>query len=367
VDAKGEKKEVPQHDLLKLLQKPNEFMSQQELFESLVAFLLISGNAYLDMSAPYANRPPMELWPLRSDRLQVVPDAVDFIKGYNYKIGETSTFLDKNRVSHLKFFNPLDDFYGLSPIEVAARGIDNDNAANAWNNSLLTNGARPTGALSTEETLTEVQYDRLDEQMSKNVGKNNAGKTLILEGGLKWQDMSLSPRDMDFINSKKMSILEICAAFQVPPEVVGYGENKTYANYEEARKALYEDAILPILDKLRDKLNSTLVIKYGDNLYLDYDKDSIEALKENSDIKAARIREDYKNGVITLNEARAARGYEELPGGDTHLIPGSVWVVDENNNLILGPKQGEQNPKDDPGSNDPKEGEGKKGRFFTVM
>lgn len=361
VDSQGERKEIGSHELLKLLNKPNEFMSRSEFIEAFAAYALISGNSYMDMVGPNDNAAPKELWVYRPDRMTIATHPTEFISGYVYTIGGDKIPLDKKRVAHLKFFSPIDDFYGLGPLQVGARGIDNDNAANAWNNSLLTNGARPGGALVTEEVLTEAQYTNLKSELDNNYrGAQNAGKPLLLEGGLKWQEMSLSPREMDFVSSKKMSILEICAAFGVPPEVVGYGESKTYSNYQEARKALYEDAVIPMLDKIRDKFNSSLVPKFGDNIILDYDRDGIEALKENSDTEANRVREDYNKGLISLNEAREARGYGTIPGGDVHLIPGNNWVVDENNNVILQPKRDTQSDNGD-------EGQTKSGGFFLTV
>lgn len=320
VDSKGKRKEIEQHDLLNLLNKPNEFMSRQEFFEAIVGFALIAGNSYIDMVGPNDAAPPRELWPLRPDRMSVVPDAGKFIKGYIYQLGDQKVVRDKRRISHLKYFNPIDDFYGLSPIEVAARGIDNDNAANEWNNALLTNGARPSGALVTPDTLTESQYENLKNEMNNSYsGAKNAGKPMLLEGGLQWVDMALSPKDMDMLNSKKLSRVEICAAFGVPPEIVGDKEHATYSNYQEARRALYEDAVLPMLDRIRDKLNADLVIKFGDNLYLDYNKDVIEPLQENRDAVYKRAGQAFKDDLLTKNEARNEMGYEDVEGGDVYF------------------------------------------------
>ena len=317
VDSKGKRKEIEQHDLLNLLNKPNEFMSRQEFFEAYIGYALIAGNSYLDMVGPNDASPPRELWPMRPDRMGVIPHQNRFVKGYVYQIGDQKIALDKRRVSHLKYFNPINDFYGLSPIEVAARGIDNDNAANEWNNALLSNGARPSGALVTPDTLTEAQYNNLKSEMDHSYsGAKNAGKPMLLEGGLQWVDMALSPKDMDMLNSKKLSRVEICAAFGVPPEVVGDKEHATYSNYQEARRALYEDAVLPMLDRVRDKLNADLVVKFGDNLYLDYNKDSIEALQENRDAVYKRAMEAYNSDLLTRNEARHEMGYEDTPDGD---------------------------------------------------
>jgi HK97 family phage portal protein len=355
---KNKKEEIDTHKLLDLLYKPNEFMSKQEFFESIAAYLLLSGNSYLESNGPDFG-PPMELFPLRPDRMVILPDAKNFVAGYEYTVGANKFRWDASKVGHIKLFSATSDFYGLSPIEVAAQGIDNDNAAKTWNNSLLNNGARPSGALVTEQALSEFQYNNLKSELDKNVrGAKNSGKPMLLEGGLKWQDMSLSPRDMDFIQSRKMSRLEICAAFNVPPEMVGDKEHATYSNYTEARQAFYMEGVLPNLDKIRDKLNAWLVPKFGEKLYLDYDIDSIEALQENSDTKAARIRADYQAGILMLNEARTANGWEEMPSGNIYLIPGNVWVMDEKGEMVLGPKQG---AGQDGGGNDP----GQKSFFLT--
>jgi HK97 family phage portal protein len=334
--------EIEDHPLLDLLKNPNEFQGQYDFFESMVAFLLIAGDSYVDMNGP-DNGPPQEMWTMRPDRLAIVPDDNNFIGYYQYNVISMIVDIPKERVMHIKYFNPMDDFYGLSPVEVAARGIDNDNAANAWNNALLTNGARPTGAMVTESILSDPQYEKLKGEIDNQYkGAKNAGKPMLLEGGLKWQEMGLKPKDMDFINSKKLSRVEICAAFGVPPEIVGDKEHATYSNYQEARKALYEDAVLPMLNRIRDKFNMSLVKKFGDNLYLDYDIDEVEALQENADSKAARIVKEYQGGVITLNEARDALGQESVPNGDIYIIPGNVWVMNVNGKMELGPLQGQQ-------------------------
>lgn len=339
----GELKEITKHELLNLLNRPNEFQSRGEFIESLIAFILISGNSYIHMNGPTVGA-PRELWLWRPDRVKVIPHTNRFVAAYQYEVGEKIVKYDAKVVSHLKFFNPLNDFYGLSPIEVAARGIDNDNAANAWNNALLNNGTRPSGALITEEHLTDPQYDNLKKELDAQYkGTKNAGKPLLLEGGLKWQEMGLNPKDMDFINSKRLSRIEICTAFGVPPEIIGDSETKTYSNYQEARRALYEDAIIPMLDRIRDKLNSDLVPLFGDNLYLSYNKDEIEALQENRDAVYKRANESYKSGLLSKNEARQELGYEVVEGGDEFYeeptpISNEPKKSDKNDDFFLNKK-----------------------------
>ncbi|MGG3737205.1 phage portal protein [Aeribacillus pallidus] len=321
----GERKEIEQHDLLNLLDKPNPLMSRQDLMEHIIAFQLLAGNAYLQHAGPKVG-PPKELWVLRPDRVKIIADPVDLVAGYEYKIDDgLKQEFPADVVTHFKLFSALNDFYGLSPIQVAARGIDADNFANKWNASMFQNGARPSGAMITDNTLGDEQYKRLKEQIREQYsGSSNAGKPMLLEGGLDWKEMSLSPKDMDFIESKKMSRLEICAAFGVPPEIVGDMEHATYSNYQEARKAFYQETVIPILIKIRDRLNSTLVKKFGENLYLDIDKDGIDALQEERDKVWDRVIRAVDRGILMVNEARREMGYEEIEGGNVRYVPTNV-------------------------------------------
>lgn len=337
---RGNVREIESHPLLDLLQRPNPLQSKQEYTEAVVAFLLLSGNAYEEENGPNVG-PPKELWPLRPDRVRVLPDAEHLISGYRYEVNGRSLDFPAARIMHTKLFSALDDFYGLSPIAVAARGIDGDNAANAWNASMFQNGGRPSGALSTDNALTDDQYNRLQNQVNaKYTGTKNAGRPLLLEGGLRWQEMSLSPKDMDFIQSKKLSRLEICAAFGVPPELVGDHEHATYSNYQEARQAFYVETVLPILDKLRDKRNAHLVPQFGDGLYLDYDRDGIEALQESREKVWDRVLRAHAQGLLTDNEGRDALGYESVQGGNVRRIPMSVYLEGEDAPAAALPEDG---------------------------
>ncbi len=321
--------EIEAHELLDLLNKPNPLQSKHEFLESWAAFLLLSGNSYIEMNGP--NRGvPTELWPWRPDRTTIIPGGDNFIQAYRYTVNGRYVDVPAEKIIHNKFFSPLDDFYGLGPIQVAARVIDQDNAANTWNAALLQNSGRPSGAFLAKKPLNDKQFDRMKYQLRQEyAGANSAGKIMLLEGDVDWKEMSLSPKDMDFIESKKMNRLEICAAFGVPPELVGDHEHATYSNYKEARASFYIETVLPLLDKLIDKLNSQLVPLFGDDLLLAYDTDQIPALQENSEVKWKRAIEGLKNGMISVDEARQMVGYESIKGGNVRYIPATFIQVDE--------------------------------------
>jgi HK97 family phage portal protein len=156
---------------------------------------------------------------------------------------------------HLTFFNPLDDHYGLSPLEAAAMAVDTHNAAACWNKALLDNAARPSGALVYDggegAVLSTLQYERLKQEFADHYqGHGNAGRPLVLEGGLDWRPMSLTPRDMDFLEAKHAAAREIALAFGVPPMLLAIPGDNTYSNYQEANRVFWRQSVLPLASRI---------------------------------------------------------------------------------------------------------------------
>ena len=205
-NGKGDaRQEVKSHSVLSLLKNPNPYMNGSQFMENLITYRMISGNAYVLAIGPSGSA-PLELHLLRPDRVQVIAGRNGQPMGYQYETDNTIQYYmmhpvtGRSDILHLKTFNPLNDWYGLSPIEAAAYSIDQHNQSSQWNQSLMQNGARPSGALvvkGADGTLSEDQYRRLKHQMDEQYsGAMNAGRPLLLEGGLEWKEMSLSPKDM---------------------------------------------------------------------------------------------------------------------------------------------------------------------------
>lgn len=292
---------LAQHPLLTLLNHPNPLQGGAELFEALYSHRAIAGNAYLHAVGP-KDGAPLELYALRPDRVAVVPGQGGMPKAYRYTIDGRSmdiavdAITGQSRLLHVKTFHPLDDWYGLSPMEAAAYSIDQHNQCGAWNQSLLQNGARPSGALMVKTaegqpgTLSESQFTRLRSQLDEQFsGAANAGRPLLLEGGLEWKEMSLNPRDMDFINIKHSAARDVALAFGVPPQLLGIPGDNTYANLKEARMALWEQTVLPLLSSITDALNNWLAPMFDSALTLSLDQDAIPILAEKRDAYWARI------------------------------------------------------------------------------
>jgi HK97 family phage portal protein len=224
--------ELTSHPLLDLLARPNPRQDGATLVENIGAYLLLAGNAYVEAVSLPGNLAGeggdtvRELYALRPDRMRVVPGPDGWPQAYEYTVAGATVRFDQSAaqppILQLTFFNPLDDYYGLSPLEAAAIAVDTHNAAAKWNKALLDNAARPSGALvyagADGLVLADQQFARLKKELEDQYqGTANAGRPLLLEGGLDWKPMSLTPKDMDFMEAKHSAAREIALAFGVPP------------------------------------------------------------------------------------------------------------------------------------------------------
>jgi len=307
------------HPLLDLLSKPNPRQDGAAFVESVTAHLLLAGNAYIEHVA--LDGAVRELYALRPDRMKVVPGADGWPEAYEYSVAGRSLRFDQTAppppILHLSQFHPLDDHYGLSALEAAAIAVDTHNAAAAWNKALLDNAARPSGALvyagPEAWALTDNQVERLKGELEDHYqGAKNAGRPLLLEGGLDWKPMSLSPKDMDFLDAKHNAAREIALAFGVPPMLLGIPGDNTYANYQEANRALVRATVLPLAARLGAALAQWLSPAFGD-VRLAVDTDRIEALSTERSALWERVS---AAPFLTVNEKRAAVGYAPVEGGD---------------------------------------------------
>jgi len=310
----NEARELDTHPLLSLLMRPNARQSGSAFLETLIGHLLVAGNGYCEAAA--LDGVPRELHVLRPDRMKVVPGVDGWPEAYDYTVGADSVrFRQSGEVRpilHLTFFHPLDDHYGLSPLEAAAQALDVHNAASAWNKALLDNAARPSGALvySGPEgaNLSEEQFSRLKEELENQFsGPRNAGRPLLLDGGLDWKNMALSPKDMDFMEAKNGAAREIALAFGVPPMLLGIPGDNTYANYQEANRALWRQSVLPLLNRVLADIAHWLAPGFGESaLRLEPDLDRIEALSSEREALWRRIA---AADFLSDAEKRAAVGY----------------------------------------------------------
>ncbi|RAP39862.1 phage portal protein [Rhodovulum viride] len=309
------------HPVLELLKRPNPAQGRAELLEALYGQLLLSGNGYLEAVGGEGGL-PFELHVLRSDRMRLVPGADGWPVAYDYMVGARKHRFDMTGavppICHIKNFHPQDDHYGLSAMQAAATAIDVHNSASRWSKALLDNAARPSGAIvyhggDGQSTLSEEQYARLqDEMLSYHQGAANAGRPMLLEGGLDWKPMGFSPSDMEFQKTKEAAAREIATAFGVPPMLLGIPGEATYANYQEANRAFYRLTVVPLVAKVAGAVAEFLTHFGGGAVALRPDLDQVPALAAERDTQWKRISEaDF----LTEDEKRALLGLPRRPEG----------------------------------------------------
>lgn len=287
----------------------------QPLLETLAAQLLLHGNGFVQVVRDGAGK-PVELFALRPERVQVIVGADGWPEGYRYSVGDKELTLaveDEDgwpTLIHLRTFHPTDDHYGAGCLAAAAQAVAIHNAASTWNRALLENAARPSGALVLDagdgNTLTADQFDRLKVELHEAYqGAGNAGRPMLLEGGLRWQPLSLSPADMDFAGLKAAAARDIALAFGVPPMLLGLPGDNTYSNYREASRALWRLTLLPLAGKILGGLSEGLR-PWFPKLELAVDLDRVPALAEDRErlwaqVSAADFLEpDEKRALLGL-------------------------------------------------------------------
>ncbi len=309
------------HLVAKLLKKPNSEISGADFFTEIISSLLLYGNSYLFL-AGYNNSSVSGIYNLHSKAVDIItkenrPIAYRY-RAYGteklYHIDSTSRV---SRVLHFKNYHPSNHLYGLSSLSAASKSINLYSKTLDWNKALLKNAVKPSGALVFQDGngyLTDEQFERLQQQFYDNFsGSSNSGKPLVLEGGLKWQETNNAERFEKFLELKDSSARDIAIAFNIPPQLLGINGDNTYSNMQEARLALWEENIIPLLDKLSDGLSNWFSHWLEEDLLIDFDRDSISALierRENLWLKIASA------SFMTLNEKRSFVGLEGLKGGD---------------------------------------------------
>ena len=340
------------HPILSLLRRPNPTQSGVEYFQALYSFLLLSGNAYPVRND--VNGQPRELFLLRPDRIRIEPSKTMIPKSYHYMVSGTvvksydpDPVTGVSELKHIKQWNPLDDYYGLSPIMAGAVDIDNHNAVNKHNLNLLNNGARPSGAIifrpkddrGVPMQLTDGQRQSLNEDLQlRYQSPNNAGRPLLLEGDFDWREMGLSPKDMDYLQSKHVAAKDIALCFGVPSQLIGIPDAQTYTNVQEARLALYEETIIPLAKRVESDMNEWISPSFGEDISIRYDFDAIPAMTERRKMIYENVTQAVREGIISRNEARERLGLEPISGGDDVFIAANLFPL---GSTEVAPAEGE--------------------------
>jgi len=333
-------KEYDTHPLLDLLKHPNPLESRHSFLVHVVADILLDGNAFIEMVKTSPTAAPGRLWTQRPDMVQIQVGQARLPRSYTYtaggvQVGQAKVYpVDPVSgacdVLHLTSYAPLrenSDGRGLSPVRAAWLSVLTHNESARWNLSLIKNGAKPTGVLTSEESLTIDQVTDLRATLEQNQqGTRNAGKPMLLGGGLDWQSISLSPTELGYLEGKNSVARDIATVLGVPPNLLNLPGDNTYNNVAEAKLALYEETIIPRAKQIVEDFNRWLLPLFGPDLCLEIDEDEIPALAPK---RAEKWNSVMASTIHTINERRELLGFEPLSGGDVLLVPSNMLPIDE--------------------------------------
>lgn len=340
-DSSGKKlKEITKHPILDLLNnRVNPDFTSQQFFDLWATSLATQGKFFARYSNALKYDAKLELYPMYTHlTAPIVGAGESTLNGFSYRLDNNTYAPDF--ILWDRFIDPLNFYDGLSPIRAAARIIDTENQAIDWNKNMFDNMAVPPGALGLQNATPTTIKEAKKRWRSDVAGVQNSRMPLILDTErLSYIHFGLSSIDMDFIQQKKVTRIEICSALGVPGQVVGDPENQTYANYEQALKSFWSTTVLAkYVNKIAKKLNSDIVRAWNPNYFVRADTSEIAVLQEDENARSERIRGEFNDNLISQNEARELLGYSGLSEGDkfSYQLVVSDFGTDEDTDDIEG-------------------------------
>ncbi|WP_159728361.1 phage portal protein [Methylosinus sp. Ce-a6] len=347
-------KEVDIPELRALLNRPNPSQDGPAFVQATLADLMLAGEFFAERVD--LGKQPKELYRWSPAKTAVKPGADGFAAAYTFKVGDKERTVDVDLskgnvpILHVRDYNPTDDWRGLPSIDPAAFSIDAHTGALRWNVALLRNGAQPSGALvyapkDGGDKLTDEQLARLKAELEESFsGSQNAGKPLLLDGGLDWKEMGFSPKDMNFAEGLNSAARLIALAFGVPPLILGIPGDNTFANYAEANKAWYRETILPLLAQWCRAMSWWLGPAFGADIRIEPDADDLEVF---ADERAAQWDRIEKSTSLTINEKRELQGRKPVKGGDVILVSSALIPLEAAGETLQGGAAPEDDETDD--------------------
>jgi len=318
-DNKGEV--IPDHDFPKVWAKPNPEFSGQDNMEFIIAHLKLTGNALVQ--PVIVNGRPREFWICMPDLIQPIPSDVpgEWLKGYRVTSGDGRQYdVPPEQFIHFMQFDPGNPYWGMGDLLAAARTVDTDNEAQDTQKVSMQNRGTPDGVFEAE-AMTNEQYEEANRMLKERYLSKEKRRLPWIVAGAKWHQMSLTPVEMDYIKSRLHNKRDVAGAFGISPIFLGDLEQSSYANMMEARKALYEDVVIPLLDDIKSTLNLKIAPMYGD-IVITYDVSRIPALREDYGKKVDQAQKLWQMGIPfdQINQ-RLEMGFEEFPGWGRGYLP----------------------------------------------
>jgi len=316
-----EKKLVAEHPFYKLIENPNPYMLGWELKWFLQGFLDGTGNSYLYTPKTLLKR-PFQLHILPTQNVNKRTDKGRFL--YDYFNGAESMTFTQEEIIHFKYPNIANINIGMGPIEAARMGINKDLFMDMFHLSLFANRARPDGILSTEMDLQPDEIKAISKQWNKaHRGVGKTARTAVLPKGLKYDAITIAPKDLEYVTGQTMNAERILGIFGVPKDKLNMTDTVNLANADAMERSYYKTTIAPRL-KQRDAYMTQIVKMYDPRLIIE----SENVIPEDKAHNLKQEAQDLKHGVIVINEARDRRGMDSVPWGDKPILPFNMMPLE---------------------------------------
>lgn len=342
--AQGDPEKITAHPLLTLFEQPNPWMDRYALIASIITFLDVAGNAFLQKERSRGGK-VVQLWLLRPDRVRVIPDAVTHIRGYEYRLGAETWHLPAQDVVHIRNRAVLDDYYGLPTMAAAAPWIDVANSVVAFTHAFFTNAGIPSGLLNIQRAVSLAERELIRSQFRSEYG-GPAGwhNTLVLDGGeasYTAMGLPLGERGLAMPSMDELLEAHIVRPFGVPLELIGarLSMRGQRSAVREARAGFWDETLQPLYAMIAAQLQMGFrdepVLGEGWD-YLGFDTSTVSALQEDADAVAKRAVALYQGGVVQRGEARKLVGQEARPEDDVFFMPRSSGLIEPDEMLVPG-------------------------------
>ena len=307
----------PAHPAQQLLERVNRWYTRADLWRATEIYLNLWGSAYWMLDRDADGNP--ELWPLRPDRVSIVPDRDEYIRGFVYHGRSRMIALTPDEVVWFRYFNPLEEYAGLSPVAPARMAVDMGRDGLRFNRNFLRNSAQPDFVMLTNEYMNDSEVDDFYRRWEARYrGPANARRPAVASFVRDIKTLGLSHRDMDFIQGLRWSLEEVSRAFGVPRPLLSDLERATFSNVNAAERFFWRNTMVPEMTFLAGQVTRKLFPLLGyENLEMEFDLQSIEALAEDENARAARESQLLDRGVLTINEVRRTRNLPDVPWGNT--------------------------------------------------
>jgi HK97 family phage portal protein len=314
------------HPLQRLIDYPNPDLDRNEMMRLFVTHLDLAGNAYQLKTRASPNSVPLELFPLMPQYTKILPGRERLIAAYEYTQNGRTVY-DGQSVMHCALTNPDSLYYGMSPLQAAGKAVDVDNAAASWQKVSMQNRGIPDGVFSFDADMTLEQWEETRSIVREQYSGINASRAPWVLSKAKYQQMSMTPAEMDFMATREFTMAQICAVYGVPREMIHGMGDANRASGENVRRTFWIDTIIPLLSEIESTFNLSLAREFGtaDQIRIRFDTSSVPALQENYTEKVTNAKQLWSMGVpFNLVNERLELGFDEIEGGDIGYLPSGV-------------------------------------------